>query len=256
MSAPARPGITVSVVSHGQGPLAQRFLDDLARLARPEVRHLIVTSNLPEPWQPRFSVAGVRVEHLVNPRPLGFAANHDQAFKRCTTPLFLIVNPDIRMPADPFDAMLTAIEPASTGLVTPLILSADGVVEDFARRLLTLPDLIGRAAGRRRAEGRPDWVAGMFMLIKSQTFGALGGFDRRFRLYCEDFDLCARLRLDGQDFKIVDAASVVHEARRDSHRSLRHLSWHVQSLLKVWLSPTFWRYRALLRRERSAAGAR
>ncbi|CAN5255683.1 glycosyltransferase family 2 protein [soil metagenome] len=249
---PPFPAITVSVVSHGQGELAQRFLDDLARVARPELRHLIVTSNLPEAWQPKFDVEGVVVEHLTNAVPLGFGANHNQAFEHCRTPLFLIANPDIRMPSDPFDALQVALEPASIGLVTPSIRSVDGHVEDFARRLLSLPNLVSRTLGDRRPVADPDWVAGMFMLVRSAAFTAVGGFDRRFRLYCEDFDLCARLRLAGFDFIVVDAASVVHEARRDSHRSMRHLAWHLQSLLKVWLSATFWRYRSLLRRGTSS----
>jgi hypothetical protein len=37
------------------------------------------------------------------------------------------------------------------------------------------------------------------------------------------------------------AVRIVHQAQRDSHRSLRHLRWHVASLSKVWTSSAFWR---------------
>jgi hypothetical protein len=40
-------------------------------------------------------------------------------------------------------------------------------------------------------------VAGMFMLLRREAFAQVGGFDERYFMYCEDFDLCARLRLAG-----------------------------------------------------------
>ncbi len=251
--------VTVSIVSHGQAVLAQRLLDDLARLCAESVDHVIVTSNLPEDWSPIVAHAAIRVTHLRNAVPRGFATNHNAAFRRCETPFFLIANPDIRLDRDPLPSLIEALGHPRRALATPRIVGPDGTVEDFERALLTLPDLLSRAwHGRSHAPSSTPataWVAGMFMLVKSGSFAAIGGFDERFRLYCEDFDLCARLRLAGDDFVVVEDAVVVHEARRDSHRSLRHLCWHVQSLLKVWLSPTFWRYRALMKQAgRSGAG--
>jgi len=34
----------------------------------------------------------------------------------------------------------------------------------------------------------------------------------------------------------------VHEARRESRRSVRYLRWHVTSLIRLWTSPVFWAY--------------
>ena len=81
----------------------------------------------------------------------------------------------------------------------------------------------------------PDWVAGMFMLLPVRTFEDLGGFDVRFHLYYEDVDLCARL---GQASKriICDLrVSVIHDARRDSHRKLKYLNWHIASMRRYFV---------------------
>jgi GT2 family glycosyltransferase len=92
-------------------------------------------------------------------------------------------------------------------------------------------------------------MAGMFLMVRSEAYKGVGGFDERFHLYCEDFDLCARVRLLGWPIGLSDDARVVHDARRASHDSPRHLFWHVCSLIMMWSSRSWWRYRRLLRRE-------
>jgi GT2 family glycosyltransferase len=81
----------------------------------------------------------------------------------------------------------------------------------------------------------------MFLGLRSKAFAAVGGFDPRFFLYCEDYDLCARLYNTGGTLALIPTASVIHDARRDSHRSARHLRWHLKSLVKVWTSSSYWR---------------
>jgi len=92
-------------------------------------------------------------------------------------------------------------------------------------------------------------MAGMFLMVRSEAYKGVGGFDERFHLYCEDFDLCARVRLLGWPIGLSDDARVVHDARRASHDSPRHLFWHVCSLIMMWCSRSWWRYRRLLRSE-------
>ena len=101
--------------------------------------------------------------------------------------------------------------------------------------------------------GRPFyWLAGMFLMVRAAAFTAVGGFDERYFLYCEDYDLSARLFNAGYPIAQVQAARAVHDAQRDSHRSLRHLKLHVVSLLKVWTSVAFWRvWRHDIRNRRS-----
>lgn len=85
------------------------------------------------------------------------------------------------------------------------------------------------------------WLAGMFLAFPAAAFRRIGGFDERFFLYCEDYDICVRLVLDCRQLLKVPTARVIHAAQRDSHRSVRHLRWHLQSLAKVWASGAYWR---------------
>lgn len=245
--------ITLSVVSHGQGALIGHLLDDLARSGSRRVTQVIVTHNIPEPWDPAAHVSGAALTAIANRVPRGFGANHNAAFAHCSTPYFAVVNPDIRLREDPFDAVLAefATDPRRA-LVSPRIVNPAGADEDFERTLITPLSVLSRRLGARaRARSDPDWLAGMFMVFRADAFRAMGGFDERFFMYCEDADICARLRLAGWSYAVARRAAVVHDAQRASHRSARHLRWHVASLLRMWSSSAFWRYRALVARDRA-----
>ncbi len=85
------------------------------------------------------------------------------------------------------------------------------------------------------------------MLLPSEAFAAVGGFDERYHLYYEDVDLCARLRLAHRDVVLCPTVEILHDARRESHRNLRYLGWHVRSMLRFFTSWPFIRL-VLLRR--------
>jgi GT2 family glycosyltransferase len=85
----------------------------------------------------------------------------------------------------------------------------------------------------------------MFMLFKPDLFSAVDGFDERYHLYYEDVDICARLKIAGYRIMACPTVSVIHSARRESHRNLRYMKWHLQSMLRFFLSRTYRRALAL-----------
>jgi len=237
--------ITLSIVSHQQGQLAQALLDQIAALRDAGLARVIVTRNVPEDWTPRFDQPGVALDVIDNAAPRGFAANHNAAFAHCDTELFWVVNPDIRPCGNPLQSLAAAFEADATlALASPVVLEPGGKRADFFRALPTPLDLFRRWGLSRRdaPPAEPCWMAGMAVALRADAFRRVGGFDEGYFLYCEDFDLCARLRLAGLTIAVVEPAAVVHDARRASHRSPRRLANHVFSLLRMWLTPVFWRY--------------
>jgi hypothetical protein len=239
-------GVCLSVVSHGQGALVRALLDDLLSLRPPSIERLIITRNLPEPIELPAS-APFRIEVVDNTAPKGFGANHNAAFERCRERCFVVCNPDVRLTKDPFPVLLAALREGHS-VAAPAVVSPAGEIEDNARPLLTPLDVMLRRLGRRRAEfGCPAWLAGMFLAFRAESFRVLGGFDEKFFMYCEDADICARAVLHADGIAFCPEATVIHEARRASRHALRHLQWHVASLLKFWFSATFRAYRRYLR---------
>jgi GT2 family glycosyltransferase len=247
--------ITLSLVSHGQASLCEALLRDLAALAPPDVAKLILTINVPEP-APALDAMPFPVEVIRNPRPLGFGANHNQAFARAQGEYFAVLNPDLRIAQDPFPALVAALADPDVGIAAPQVLQRDGRVADFARRLVSPWEVVRRrlGSGYEEPDPRPEWLAGMFLMLRCADYADLGGFDTRYTLYCEDADLCARARLRGLRLSVVVEAPVTHLAQRASHRSLRPLLLHVASLVKFWMSPAYHEYRRLLRKESGERG--
>src|ERR1700761_2960859 len=92
--------ITVSIVSHGQLELVRPLIEELDRYSRGVVAKVVLTLNIPEPDLLAALEWGFPVERIENRERKGFGANHNQAFTRCGTPWFLVLNPDIRFDGD------------------------------------------------------------------------------------------------------------------------------------------------------------
>ena len=231
--------ILVSVVSHGHGVMTSQLVQRLAEC--PEVGAIIWTKNIPETER---IISHSKLEIIENARPKGFGANHNAAFKRCRAPYFCILNPDIEWRENPFPQLLATIEREQAALVAPQIVSPIGKVEDSMRRYPTLQSLFAKALYGEEGRAplvpgasvvRPDWVAGMFMLVRSEDFSTIGGFDEKYFLYYEDIELCSQLKAVGRPVVGDLSVHVTHRAQRASHRNWQHMKWHLASMLRyLW----------------------
>ena len=66
------------------------------------------------------------------------------------------------------------------------------------------------------------------MLIRTALFTRLGGFDPRFFMYFEDYDLSLRA---GRESTVayIPAARIVHHGGEASRKGLRHVVWFLRS---------------------------
>lgn len=249
------PSITVSVVSHGHGAPVMQLLCKIDALCTAHVGRVVLTINVPEPAlaaQVRARVWGFALTLVHNPQPQGFGANHNAAFRHNALDYFCVLNPDIDFDADPFADLRLKLAAPQAGCSFPVQVDADGRLQDFARSVPSPAALLeryspfGRAGATSRAGAappvqspiQPDWVNGACMLFRAGVFKQLGGFDERYFMYCEDVDICLRLQLAG--FALSGASvHVTHAAQRNSRANVRHLVWHVASLLRLWASAPY-----------------
>jgi hypothetical protein len=212
---------------------------------------LILTVNVPEARPSNLTSLGFPARVIDNPAPKGFGANHNAAFRESRGATFCPLNPDIRIERDPFPELLACLRDPTVAVAAPLIRNPAGDIEDSARRFPTPLSLLRKALrGRLEVDYpisgesfHPDWVAGMFMLFPRDAFAALKGFDERYFLYYEDVDLCARIKLSGKRVVLCPSAVAIHDARRQSMRSLRHARWHLASMaryLVLWATRLAW----------------
>ncbi len=233
--------ISISIVSHGQGALVANLLSDLQKFCATPIE-VILTLNVEEILP--FTAEGYRfpVEVVRNVMVKGFGANHNAAFKLAKADYFCVLNPDIRLEQDPFPALLEQLSEPSIGVVGPLVVNPSGDTEDSARHFPTPMSILKKAslatAGPEYEIGQapvfPDWIAGMFMVFRSEVFRSIGGFDEHYFLYYEDVDLCWRLRHGSYQVMLISSVRAVHDARRESHRNFRYLHWHLKSMLRFF----------------------
>jgi N-acetylglucosaminyl-diphospho-decaprenol L-rhamnosyltransferase len=234
------PSIAISLVSHGHGGLTEQLVCSLLECS--EIGQVILTKNIPESLR---LPADERITLVENDSPAGFAANHNAAFDRCRFPYFCSINPDIAFSISPFAELLHRFEAAADlVMVAPLVVSSNGGVEDSVRhfptpigilRKLVLGDRGTYAIQPGMADFGPDWIAGMFMLFRSEAYRRLGGFDSGFFLYYEDVDICVRIWRAGMRLLVCPTVTVVHDARRDSHRRFKYLYWHLSSMFRYFV---------------------
>ena len=237
--------LDVHIVSHGTPELVAQLLRDLRGL-RANFRVLENLSGVEHALDD-----GVELIRAEDRRARGFAANHAILAERGRGELIAILNPDLRVQPSVFGTLLAHFDDPAVAVVAPRVRAPSGRLEDNARRVLTPLRLLRDRLWRSRLRSdypdasrlcEPDWVAGMFMLVRREAFEKLGGLDGGYRMYCEDMDFCLRVWLAGYRVVCVPCDGVVHDARRASLRDRRHLSWHVASLLRFWCSASFWRF--------------
>jgi N-acetylglucosaminyl-diphospho-decaprenol L-rhamnosyltransferase len=243
--------LSISIISHKQAHLVLQFLRDLQEFSLDRKPEVFVTINIEEEIPFLEKDFGYKVRIIKNKHPQGFGFNHNQAFRLCSSNYFCIANPDVRLIQDPFSLLNCLAADPQIGVLAPLIMNGIHQTEDSARKLPTPIRLIKRVLASKRGNKLdynpmnktlfPDWLAGIFMIFPREVFKSINGFDERYFLYFEDVDLCCRLKMAGYKIFLEPSVTVIHEARRESHRRFRYLLWHILSGMRFFSSPVFWK---------------
>lgn len=241
------PNISISIVSHLQAGLVAELFNDLKMQHSSQNIQIILTLNISEKLSFNIDDYEFPVQVINNQYPKGFGANHNQAFEYCNTPYFCVLNPDIRLQDNPFPLLIDELNKHSSALIAPKVVNPEGAVEDSVRKFPTPLSILKKILQKKRSADyptnhiifNPDWVGGMFMLFRSEAFKQIGGFDQRYFLYYEDVDICRTLHQSKNGIIYTPNTSVIHAARRTSHKNLRYLILHLTSMLRFFIKWQF-----------------
>jgi N-acetylglucosaminyl-diphospho-decaprenol L-rhamnosyltransferase len=159
----------------------------------------------------------------------GFAHACNVGWRTGMSPYVLFLNPDARIEPESVATLVAAGDAeSSVGVVAPRIVGRDGSIDFSLFRFLRLRSTFAQAfflhklfprAGWleevRDLEAyshawRPEWVSGACLLVRRSVLEEVGGLDEGFFLYCEDLDLCRRIRDAGYDILFEPLATAVH----------------------------------------------
>ncbi len=238
--------ISAVVVSHGHARELEKSLPALAQ----QVDELVVVANLP--GSVGVIPAGARV--VRNERPRSFAHNVNRGIVETRGDLVVVANPDA-VPDPGAVGILAAFAAARPrcGIAGPAMRYPDGRRQPSRRRFPTVAGTLVRRTplrllrpplerqqrhyglDERPSEPVPaDWMLGAFLLMRRTMLEELGGWDKGFRHYGEDIDLCYRAAKAGWERWYVPAAVVRHDyAAVIDHAFLtRHTLWHLRGMLR------------------------
>jgi N-acetylglucosaminyl-diphospho-decaprenol L-rhamnosyltransferase len=185
------------------------------------------------------AIADLPVQAIESGRNGGFAFGCNIGMAAGSAPLVLFLNPDARIDAEGLERLAAVLEAEpDVAIVGPRLLEdGDRLVASMRRyqragstwaQALFLHRVLRRAAWANEIVREPaayervaypEWLSGACMLGRRSALEPIGGFDEGFFLYCEDMDLCARLRAAGHEIRYEPAVTVHHEGGRSAPRA-------------------------------------
>jgi N-acetylglucosaminyl-diphospho-decaprenol L-rhamnosyltransferase len=259
------PTVRVVVVSYHPGQALPDLLASLPAACSVSYE-VVVVDNGGTPQTPGTTTISA-------PGNVGYGRGANLGAAGATAPWLLVCNQDLVLAPGSLDALLGAAgrwpEASAFG---PLIRDPAGAVYPSARQLPSLGRGIGHAlvgwwhpdnpwtrAYRQEAaaagERRCGWLSGSCLLVRTDAYARVGGFDPSYFMFFEDVDLGERLGLGSCVY--VPSAEVHHEegqarARhprrmlREHHRSAyRYLSRRHPRLAPVFAAGLAVRYGVL-----------
>lgn len=209
---------------------------------------------------------------------LGFAAGNNLALQAIAAETgasprhVLFLNPDTRIIGDALGEMVLSLDQSpGAGAAGARLVHGDGSFQHSAFAFPGLaqvfldfhplhPRLLdSRLNGRYPRElyegTRPfavDHPLGAALMVRRETLDQVGSFDERYFMYCEEIDLCRRIRTAGWDIYCVPKAEIVHfvgQSTRQFRDRMFVALWRSRFLMyQQHESPAFcWTVRRLVR---------
>ncbi len=204
-------------------------LESVSRLEKQIPFEVIVVDNDEENLKQALQKYSF-VVYLKNKDNIGFGAANNVGANYARGEYLYFLNPDTVTRHNVVSELVSFLEKhKDAGVVSPLLLGKDQKpYQQGARNLGVLQGLVSLSIINRLFPNNPvsrryflsDWdrssikevdvVPGTAFMIKKQLFDQIGGFDERFFLFFEEFDLCKRLKERGYKLYIVPSAKVQH----------------------------------------------
>lgn len=224
--------LTVLIVSYNTRALTLKCLETLHANTHRTGFHVIVVDNASQDGSAEAIAARFpRVELIASPENLGFARANNLAAARARTDWLLLLNPDTETYPGSIDALLAfskhnpqagitggrtfypdgTLNPYScSAKLTPwsTLCRATGLSAAFPRSPRFNPEAYG--GWQRDSVRQVDIVVGCLLMIRRSLWEALGGFDLRYFMYGEDYDLCLRAGRMGFRPMLCPEAQIMH----------------------------------------------
>lgn len=163
-----------------------------------------------------------KIKLIKSDQNLGFSKGNNKAAKLSSGEYLFFLNPDTEILGRDFKQLLEFYKKTpNVGIVAPKLMMENGEIQESVKHFPTIWGAVKELIfGIKNSytqyvpkENYPiqvDSVYGAAMLIKSELFWEVGGFDEKFFLYYEDLDLCERLSQIGKTIYYFPGVKIRH----------------------------------------------
>lgn len=244
--------LTISVVLYRNDPSEIEQLINCITSTTLNYR-LYLIDNSPANQLQIFSKAE-NTQYLLNKKNIGFGHAQNIAIEKAIdkSKYHLILNPDITFEKGTLENIFAFMEAnVDIGQLMPKVFYPDGETQKLCKLLPHPLDLIGRRflGNLRMMQKRNELyelssfsydkildtpnLSGCFMFIRTDVLKKTGGFDTRFFMYLEDFDLTRRINKIARTV-FYPGASVVHGFSKGSYSNPTLFRYHIVSAIKYF----------------------
>lgn len=235
--------ISVSIVSHRQFDQVLKTIQSF-ELIQKNVFFYLITINVFEKYEEDKlkKIVGNNYKLIVNDCPKGFGENHNFASSFAVDDIFIICNPDINLKSFNVENFNTNF--SLKILYAPYVFDekSEELFFDF-RNFPSFGSILLRQIKKRffktiineniDENSRYSWFPGYFMTISKNLFNEINGFDENFFMYCEDVDLCVRIKSAGYSIKKDTDIVVSHAGQYSSNKNFKYLLMHIKSIIRI-----------------------
>ncbi len=244
--------LSISVVLYNNNPLEIRMLLDCIEKTKLNYKVFLI-DNSPSNALKVFAKEK-NIQYYFNNKNLGFGHAQNMAVEKIIdkSGYHLILNPDITFEQGTLENIYEFMEQnTDIGQVMPKVFYPNGEIQRLCKLLPHPVDLIGRRfLGRLKIIQKRNSVyelsnfsydklldtpnlSGCFMFIRTSVLKKVKGFDTRFFMYLEDFDLTRRINKISRTVFYPDA-SVIHAYNKGSYSNPKLFSYHIISAIKYF----------------------
>ena len=218
--------IAIVILNYNGEELLRKFLPGVIEHSPDHLAKIIVVDNASTDNSVDFLKTEFRDIRLIQiPTNLGFAGGYNEALKSVDAEYYVLLNSDIEVTANWLTPMIDLISKNDNiAACQPKVLSyrdkskfehagaAGGFIDAYGYPFCRgrIFDEVETDTGQYNDEIEIFWSTGACMMIRSELFHLMGGFDGDFFAHMEEIDLCWRIKQLGYKIYYCGHSTVYH----------------------------------------------
>jgi GT2 family glycosyltransferase len=224
--------LAIIVVSANDGHWLEGCLSSAIEHAGDATLEVIVVDNGSTDATRELVASSFPHVRLISQTNRGFAAGNNRGLELAHARYLLLLNPDTEVIDGTFGELVGVLDARpEIGVVGARQIHPDGTLCKSIHRFPSVTRALGDALSSERWPIKPawacerevdpsvyaresecDWPTGSFLLVRREALLSAGVLDERFFLYCEEPDLCMRVKRAGWTVLHLPQMTIIHHA--------------------------------------------